>query len=125
MSTITNELSNTTSMPSAHRSAAKQSTSKSESKNSPTTQTKEIKCKVNLDEKVNKPSGTYHDKKDPINFAKSGSAIFVNPAMFANPFQPSEYIYPQNGNWFYPNIVGNSPMPKFHPWRERSIICYC
>ena len=110
-----NELSNATSKPSAHGSAATKSTNNSESKSLPTTPTEDIKDKVNLNERVNKPSVTSHDKEDPINFVKSGSPIFVNPAMFANPFQPSEYIYPPNGNWFYPNMVGNSPMPNFIP----------
>ncbi|MFZ2381671.1 hypothetical protein [Leuconostoc falkenbergense] len=115
MSNIKNELSTATSMPSAHGSAAKKSTNKSESKSLPTTPTGDIKDEVSLKERVNKPSVTSHDKEDPINLAKSGSPIFVNPAMFANPFQPSEFIYPPNGNWFYPNMAGSSPMTNFIP----------
>ena len=98
---------------SAHGSAAKNSMDKNQSKGSPRTPIPGNQEQIrNPGDNVNKPNVTPIYNEDPRNFySKFGSPLFVNPAMFANPFQQAEFMYPPNPYWAFPNMLGNQPLP--------------
>lgn len=109
---MNDSINNTDLSASAHGSAAKTSMDNKQSKGSRRTPIPGNQEPIrNPDANINTPKITPIYNEDPRNFyQRFGSPMFVNPAMFANPFQQAEFMYPPNPYWAFPNMLGNQPI---------------
>ena len=110
---MNNDQVNTNYSASAHGSAAKTSMDNNPLKGSPRTPIPGSQEPIrNPGETVNPKATPIYNEDPRIFYQKFGSPMFVNPAMFANPFQQAEFMYQQIPHWAMPNMLGHQQLPQ-------------